>query len=70
VEKVDYIIREGQILPQIQLAIREMQPDILVIGKPVQSEPQKLAIPIQEIENFIRTIDEYPNIQVIPVEIK
>jgi nucleotide-binding universal stress UspA family protein len=69
VENVDYIIREGQILPQIQLAIRELQPDILVVGNPTQPESQKPAITVQEIEDFFSTLEEDSNIQVIPVEI-
>jgi nucleotide-binding universal stress UspA family protein len=70
VKNVDYIIREGQILPQIHLAIREMQPDIIVLGKPAQPQSQKLAIPIEEIENFVSTLEQNPDIQVIPVDIK
>jgi len=69
VENVDYIIREGQVLPQIHLAIREMQPDILVVGKPTEPLPQKPALSIQEIDDFIKTVKEELNIQVIPVEI-
>jgi nucleotide-binding universal stress UspA family protein len=69
VENVDYIIREGQVLPQIQLAVREMQPDILVIGKPIDPKLHKPAISIQEIDDFIINLKENLNIQVIPVEI-
>jgi len=69
VENVDYIIREGQVFPQIHLAIREMQPDILVVGKPLEPLPQKPAISIREIDDFIKKVKEEFNIQVIPVEI-
>ena len=69
VENVDYIIREGQVLPQIELAVREIQPDILVFGKLTQSEFQKPTIPTEEIENFINTLEENPDLQVVLVDL-
>jgi len=70
VENVDYIIREGQILSQLRMAISEMQPDMFVVGKPLGKSPTTPSITIEEIEEFITDIEENFSIQVVPVEIK
>lgn len=70
VESVDYIIREGQVLPQLRLAISEMQPEMFVVGKPFGQNAVTPSISIEAIEEFIADVEENLKVQVIPVDIK
>ena len=70
VENVDYIIREGQILPQLRRAISELQPDIFVMGRPFGGGSAPKSIPPEEIENFIKDVEKNLGITVVSVEIQ
>jgi nucleotide-binding universal stress UspA family protein len=68
VENVDYILREGRILPQILETLSEQRPDILVIGRPFETEAGIFSLKESDVENFIREVEENLDITVIPVE--
>jgi nucleotide-binding universal stress UspA family protein len=70
VENADYILREGQILPQLRVAISEIQPDIFIIGKPLEAELATHSIPPEDIESFIDDIEKNLGVTVLPVEIQ
>jgi nucleotide-binding universal stress UspA family protein len=70
VENVDYILRDGQILPQILETISVINPDVLVIGRPFITDPGLFSLSELDVENFIQEIEKDPNITVIPVEAK
>lgn len=68
VENVDYILRDGRILPQIRETISELNPDILVIGRPFVTDPGLFSLDESDVENFIQDIEVNLNVTVIPVE--
>jgi RNase H-fold protein (predicted Holliday junction resolvase) len=70
VENVDYILRDGRVLPQIQETIAELDPDILVIGRPFVTDPGLFSLNESDVENFIQEIKKNLNVTVIPVEAK
>ena len=70
VENVDYILKDGRVLPQIQETISELDPDILVIGRPFVTDPGLFSLDESDVENFIQEIEENLNVTVIPVETK
>ena len=70
VENVDYIIREGQVLPQLRLVISEMQPDLFVLGKPLGQDTVTPSLTVDEIEGFVADIKANLDVQVVTVAIK
>ena len=68
VENVDYILREGRILPQILETLSEQRPDILVIGRPFETEAGLYSLKESDVENFVREVEDRLKIRVIPVE--
>ena len=56
VQKVDYIIRDGQILRELRSLIDELKPDMLVIGRPTTDTATDPAIEQADIEEFVRVI--------------
>jgi nucleotide-binding universal stress UspA family protein len=70
VENVDYILREGQILPQIMETVSELKPDILVLGRPFVTDAGLFTLEESDVEDFIQEIEDNLNIMVIPVEVK
>jgi nucleotide-binding universal stress UspA family protein len=69
VENVDYILREGQILPQILKTLSELNPDLLIIGKPFETEAGLFSLKETDVENFVREVEENLNIIVFSVEV-
>lgn len=71
VENADYIIRKGQILPQLRLAISELQPDIFVVGKPIDtSSHPPTSILLEDIDAFISDVEQNLGVEVHPVELQ
>ena len=70
VENVDYILREGQILPQILVTLSELKPDLLVIGRPFETEAGIFSLKETDVDNFVQEVENNLNITVIPVETK
>jgi nucleotide-binding universal stress UspA family protein len=70
VENVDYVLRDGQILPQISQTLSELKPDVLIIGKPFETEAGLFSLKESDVENFIREVEEDLNIRVISVEVE
>jgi nucleotide-binding universal stress UspA family protein len=70
VENVDYVLREGRILPQILETLSEFKPDILVIGRPFVTDAGVFSLKESDVENFIQEVENNLNITVIPVEAK
>ena len=68
VEQVDYILKEGRILPQIFEALSEFRPDLLVIGQPFETEAGLYSLKEADVENFIREVEDDLKITVIRVE--
>ena len=68
VENVDYNLRDGRVLPQIRETISELNPDILVIGRPFVTEPGLYSLNESDVENFIQDIEKDQKITVISVE--
>lgn len=68
VENVDYILRDGRVLPQIKETISEHNPDLLVIGRPFVTDPGLFSLNETDVEDFIQEIENTLNITVIPVE--
>lgn len=69
VEIADYKILEGRFLIQIRSLLYELRPDVLVIGKPMASEPGSAAMQMDEFHELIKEIKQNSNITVHPVEI-
>lgn len=69
VEYVDFVVREGNILEQIQQLLIESKPDLLVIGKPFNHEG-KTAFTSSDIEQFAHFVEQNLNISVVMVEIE
>ena len=70
VEYADYIVREGNILEQIQQLLIEFKTDLLVIGKPFDLGAKKTGFTSSEIEQFAHFVEQNLNISVVMVEIE
>ena len=63
VPEADYIIRDGQILTELSSLVEEQKPDILVIGKPSTDPASDHAFEKEELDAFIKEIEQrYGNI--------
>ena len=69
VKRVNYILREGQILAQLFELLTEHTPDILVIGRPINEEKDISNLKLSDIDDFITKVEDNLHITVIPVEI-
>ena len=69
VEQVDYRILEGRLLVQIRNLLFEMQPDVLVIGKPFINAANESGVEKTELEDFIQEIQTLTNVSVHTVDI-
>ena len=68
IENVDYILKEGRILPQTFETLSELNPDLLVIGRPFETEAGLFSLKESDVENFIREVEDNLDTTVIPVE--
>ena len=68
VENLDFILTDGQVLPKIQENISELNPDIVVIGRPFVTDPGLFSLDESDVEDFIQEIEIKLNITVISVE--
>jgi nucleotide-binding universal stress UspA family protein len=69
VEEVDYILREGRILPQLYELLADKSPDLLVIGRPVEDRPEISMLKAADIDDFIQDVEDNLDIMVVPVEL-
>jgi nucleotide-binding universal stress UspA family protein len=69
VERVDYQILEGRLLEQIRNLLLALQPDILVIGKPITKAVGESGIDTKELEDFTIEIGEQTNTAIHTVDI-
>lgn len=70
VEEVDYLVREGEIMDQIRKVLHEVSPDILVIGKPLNSAEGTPSFSQPEFDGFVQEIKQNFEIKVHTVEIE
>jgi hypothetical protein len=70
VKNVDYIVRDGQILTQIRAILLELNPDFLVLGKPVETKGTPSAFKTADYDVFIDEIKSSLKITVVPVDIE
>jgi nucleotide-binding universal stress UspA family protein len=70
VQEVDYIVRMGQIYQHLRQVLSEIQPDMLVIGRPIGRPADSDSLIPDELSSFIEDIEQNLKIQVIPVEIE
>lgn len=68
IEVVDYQILEGRFLVQIQRLVYELNPDILVVGKPVAADPGSPIIQMNKFEEIMDEIQQKTQTYVHPVE--
>ncbi len=66
VERVDYIIREGNIRKQLRNFAIETHAEVMVMGKPTRS-PGKNVFKIEDFESFVTEMEVDGNIQVLQV---
>ena len=69
VENVDYILLEGRILPKIYTFLSESPPDVLIIGRPVDTGEGPSSLKPTDFEKFIQNVEDNLKITVIPVDI-
>ena len=69
IEEVDFIIRDGEILPEIFAVLTEYAVDILVVGKPVEPVAGS-TLKMSDFETFLYEVENSTNTVVIPVEIE
>ena len=69
VEQVDYQVMDGRFLAQIKALLYELQPDILVIGRPIGTDSASSSLPQEELEQMIAEIQQQTHTTVHPVEI-
>jgi nucleotide-binding universal stress UspA family protein len=70
VEEVDYLVREGEIMDQIQIVLREVSPDILVIGKPISNAEGIPSFNPPDFESFVQEMEQGFGVKVHTVEIE
>jgi nucleotide-binding universal stress UspA family protein len=70
VKEVDYIVRDGQVIEQLQLILNETRPDLLVIGQPITNLADSSMLLPDELSDFIVEVEQNLKIQVVPVEIE
>lgn len=63
VEQVDYIIRRGQVPQEIRTAVKELRPDTLVLGRPVQPLRHARFGP-EEFDHFVQQLARETNIHI------
>ena len=69
VKDVDFIIREGKILLQLRELVSEAQPDILVLGRPIDRGKPVFSVTPEEIEDFLSEVRSDYNVEVVAVEV-
>jgi nucleotide-binding universal stress UspA family protein len=67
VEKVNYILRTGDISKQLIQAVGEIHPDALVIGRPPPHAKESIFKP-EEFDALIDEIKNQPNLEIFIVE--
>lgn len=66
VEKVDYLIRKGELHTQLKQVVSELNADLLVIGRPGPERSSSRFSPAQ-FDEFVNSLEGEFNIQVIQV---
>jgi nucleotide-binding universal stress UspA family protein len=66
VEKVDYIVREGDIRKQLRLVAKETEAEVMVIGRPTRSPSRNVFHP-DEIESFSTMLAEEGELRLVLV---
>jgi hypothetical protein len=70
VEDIDYILREGQILPQLYNLLSEIKPDLLIIGRPPKTSVGLFSLKASDVKGFIQKVENTLEITVLPVDLE
>ncbi len=64
VAEAHYAVRQGNVREQLRALIRELRPDVLVMGKPAQSGPGESAFQHPALNEFIAELEKEGNLRV------
>jgi nucleotide-binding universal stress UspA family protein len=69
VKNADFIIREGNILPQLKAIISDLRPDTFILGRPVNRGKPTITVSDQELDDFLSEIETNFSIDIMLVDI-